>query len=67
MFIYILDARLCETGIEDIHAKGDGDKIIKKAVEKSKFLPIVLVGDDTDLFVFYCFMPITISKRYISL
>lgn len=51
-FILSLCSALAENGINIIHAEGDADLlIVKTALEKAKYHPTVIVGEDVDLLI----------------
>lgn len=55
MFIHQLGNRLQQCGCSTIHAEGDADQlIIQTAIQSSRSITTVLVGDDADLLVLLC-------------
>ena len=54
-FIHQLGNKLQQSGCSTIHAEGDADLlIIQTAIQSSRSITTVLVGDDTDLLVLLC-------------
>ena len=54
-FIHLLGNKLQQSGCSTIHAEGDADLlIVQTAIQSSRSITTVLVGDDTDLLVLLC-------------
>ena len=54
-FICLLRNKLQQSGCSTIHAEGDADLlIVQTAIQSSRSITTVLVGDDTDLLVLLC-------------
>ena len=54
-FIHLLGDKLRQSGCSTIHAEGDGDLlIVQTAIQSSRSIATVLVGDDTNLLVLLC-------------
>lgn len=54
-FIHLLGNNLQHSGCSTIHAEGDSDLlIVHAAIQSSRSITIVLVGDDTDLLFLLC-------------
>ena len=54
-FIHLLGNKLQQSGCSTIHAEGDSDLlIVHTAIQSSRSITIVLVGDDTDLLFLLC-------------
>ena len=54
-FIHLLRNKLQQTGCSTIHVEGDVDqRIVQTAIQSSRSITTVLVGEDTDLLVLLC-------------
>ena len=54
-FIHLLGNKLQQSGCSTIHAEGDADQpIVQTAIQSSRSITTVLIGDDTDLLVLLC-------------
>lgn len=63
-FLNMLSSFLEKAGCTTIHAKGDADILIAKtAVESSKVVNTVLIGDDTDLLILLCYYGDAVEKE----
>jgi len=54
-FIHLLGNKLQQSGCSTIHAGGDADLlIVQTAIQSSRSITTVIIGDDTDLLVLLC-------------
>ena len=55
-FIHLLRNKLEQSGCSTIHSEGDADlRIVQTAIQSSRSITTLLVGDDTDLLVLLCY------------